>query len=80
MTDAHYDSVGAALLWTLEQGLGDAWTAEVKAAWAAAYALLAGVMRDAGLMPCSPGSCAMQQMQPMTRLRQPSVRSPEPLS
>jgi hemoglobin-like flavoprotein len=47
VTDAHYDSVGAALLWALEQGLGDAWTAEVKAAWAAAYGLLAGVMRDA---------------------------------
>jgi nitric oxide dioxygenase len=36
VTDAHYDSVGAALSWTLEQGLGDAWTAEVKAARAAA--------------------------------------------
>jgi hemoglobin-like flavoprotein len=36
VTDAHYDSVGAALLWTLEQGLGDAWMAEAKAAWAAA--------------------------------------------
>ena len=47
VTDAHYDSVGAALLWTLEQGIGDAWTAEVKAAWAAAYGLLAGIMRDA---------------------------------
>ena len=47
VTDAHYDSVGAALLWTLEQGLGNAWTADVKAAWAAAYTLLAGVMRDA---------------------------------
>ena len=45
--DAHYDSVGEALLWTLEQGLGNAWTAEVKAAWAAAYALLSGVMREA---------------------------------
>jgi hemoglobin-like flavoprotein len=47
VTDAHYDSVGAALLWTIEQGLGNAWTAELKAAWAAAYDLLAGVMRDA---------------------------------
>lgn len=47
VSDAHYDSVGEALLWTLEQGLGNAWTAEVKAAWAAAYALLSGVMREA---------------------------------
>lgn len=47
VTDAHYDSVGAAFLWTLEQGLCDAWTAEVKEAWTAAYGLLAGTMRDA---------------------------------
>ena len=32
VTDAHYDSVGAALLWTLEQGLGHAWTPPVAAA------------------------------------------------
>ncbi len=29
VTDAHYDTVGAALLWTLEKGLGDAWTPAV---------------------------------------------------
>lgn len=45
--DEHYDTVGAALLWTLEQGLGDAFTAETRAAWAACYGLLAGVMQDA---------------------------------
>ncbi|MDX1575071.1 MAG: globin family protein [Kiloniellales bacterium] len=47
VTDAHYDSVGDALMWTLEQGLGNAWTAEAEAAWAAAYGLLSGVMREA---------------------------------
>lgn len=41
----HYQSVGAALLWTLEQGLGPAFTPEVKEAWLAAYALLADSMR-----------------------------------
>lgn len=46
-TDAHYETVGAALLGTLEEGLGDAWTADVEAAWTAAYALIAGVMRTA---------------------------------
>jgi len=45
VTDADYDTVGAALLWTLEKGLGDAWTDEAKAAWTAAYALVADVMR-----------------------------------
>ena len=45
--DAHYDSVGAALLWTLERGLGDHWTPEAKGAWTEVYTLTAGVMRDA---------------------------------
>lgn len=47
VTDAHYDTVGAALLWTLERGLGDAYTAEAHAAWAATYNTLATVMRSA---------------------------------
>ena len=42
-----YDTVGAALLWTLEKGLGEAFTADVKFAWTEAYGLLAGVMQDA---------------------------------
>lgn len=46
---AHYDSVGAALLWTLEQGLGDAFTTDSREAWAAAYATLASVMIDAAM-------------------------------
>jgi hemoglobin-like flavoprotein len=45
--DMHYDSVGAALLWTLEQGLGPAWTPAVAAAWTEVYGLLSGVMRNA---------------------------------
>jgi nitric oxide dioxygenase len=45
--DAHYASVGAALLWTLEQGLGDDWTPQVAEAWAAAYEVLSGTMRAA---------------------------------
>lgn len=44
---AHYDAVGAALLWTLARGLGDAFTPEVEAAWAEAYALVATTMLDA---------------------------------
>lgn len=45
VTDAHYDTVGSALLWTLEQGLADAFTPEVAEAWQAAYSLLANVMK-----------------------------------
>jgi nitric oxide dioxygenase len=40
----HYPVVGGALLWTLEKGLGDAWTAEIAAAWTAAYGTLSGYM------------------------------------
>jgi len=47
VTDAHYDTVGSALLWTLEMGLGRAFTAEVKDAWATVYGLLATTMKEA---------------------------------
>ena len=41
----HYQTVGSALLWTLEQGLGSFFTPQVRDAWAAAYELLATVMQ-----------------------------------
>jgi nitric oxide dioxygenase len=43
----HYDSVGTALLWTLEQGLGAALTPAARAAWQQAYTTLAGAMKAA---------------------------------
>lgn len=45
--DEHYDTVGGALLWTLEKGLGEAFTPEVKEAWTIVYGILAKVMKDA---------------------------------
>jgi len=47
VTDAHYQTVGEALLWTLEMGLGKRFTSEVREAWAAVYGLLASTMRTA---------------------------------
>ena len=47
VTEAHYDTVAAALLWTLEQGLGARFTPDARMAWARAYALLAGAMKEA---------------------------------
>src|SRR4029078_3428864 len=47
VADQHYDTLGAALLWTLEQGLKDAWTAPAKSAWTSAYGTVSGVMRNA---------------------------------
>jgi hemoglobin-like flavoprotein len=43
----HYATVGAALLKTLEQGLGDDFTPPVREAWAAVYGLVADVMIQA---------------------------------
>ncbi|MEM6550791.1 MAG: globin family protein [Planctomycetota bacterium] len=44
VTTPMYDTVGAALLDTLEKGLGDAWTDELKEAWTLVYTTLATVM------------------------------------
>ena len=43
----HYDTVAAALLWTLGHGLGQAFTPEVKAAWVETYGVLAKTMKQA---------------------------------
>jgi hemoglobin-like flavoprotein len=43
----HYSTVGAALLWTLQSGLGEAFTSEVRDAWVSAYALLSSTMQRA---------------------------------
>ena len=42
-----YDKVGASLLRTLEKGLGEAFTPDVKEAWTTAYGTLSSVMKDA---------------------------------
>jgi len=39
--------VGEALMWTLEQGLGEAWTPILKSAWSEAWKQLVAVMRPA---------------------------------
>ena len=45
--DEHYATVGGALIWTLEKGLGEAFTPAVQQAWVEAYTLVASVMKDA---------------------------------
>ncbi len=49
--DAHYDTVGGALLKTLEQGLGAAWTPEVESAWIDVYGVMAATMKQAAAVP-----------------------------
>src|SRR5512139_2279290 len=51
VTEAHYDTVGSALLWTLGQGLGAQFAPPVEAAWTEAYATLASVMKQAAYTP-----------------------------
>ena len=45
--ESQYDSVGTALLWTLEQGLGEAFTPEVRDAWTEAYLYVSAIARRA---------------------------------
>ncbi|WP_077035926.1 globin family protein [Pelomonas sp. KK5] len=44
--DQHYVTVGQALVATLQEGLGQAFTAEVREAWIAAYALISRTMQE----------------------------------
>jgi hemoglobin-like flavoprotein len=45
--DEHYAIVAAALLWTLEKGLGNDWNNEVRDAWVVVYTILADTMKQA---------------------------------
>jgi nitric oxide dioxygenase len=45
--DEHYDKVGEALLWTLQKVFGEAFTPEIRNAWASLYGVVADVMRKA---------------------------------
>jgi hemoglobin-like flavoprotein len=45
---AHYPKVGEALLWSLERGLGDAWTPGVAASWSKAYGVISAFMIEHG--------------------------------
>lgn len=53
VVDAHYASVGSALLQTLEQGLGAAFTAEVRDAWVETYGLISRTMIEAAREPAT---------------------------
>jgi hemoglobin-like flavoprotein len=44
VNERDYETVGEALLWTLEQGLGPCFTPEIRAAWTALYRLVADTM------------------------------------
>lgn len=52
--DRHYGTVGAALLKTLGQGLGDAFTPPTRDAWAAMYGVVSRTMQEGALVPAVP--------------------------
>ncbi len=62
--EAHYQTVGGALLKTLGQGLGDKFTPAVKAAWTEVYGVMAEVMVTAAKSESPPRSNAMSQNTP----------------
>jgi hemoglobin-like flavoprotein len=49
VSEHDYETVGEALLWTLEQGLGPSFTPDVRDAWEALYGFVAGAMRKAAV-------------------------------
>jgi hemoglobin-like flavoprotein len=48
--EEHYTTVATALLWTLEQGLGPAFTPDVRSAWVETYTILSAVMQRGARM------------------------------
>jgi len=58
VTAEQYKPVGEALIWTLEQGLGDDFTPEVKDAWVTTYTTLEKVMTDAAAEVPPPAAVA----------------------
>ena len=46
VTGQHFETVGAALLWTLATGLGARFTPEIREAWAVVYSVLVKSMQE----------------------------------
>src|SRR5215471_16634730 len=46
VNERDYETVGAALIWTLEQGLGPSFTPDIREAWSALYRFVADTMRE----------------------------------
>jgi hypothetical protein len=73
--DVHYDTVGTALLWTLEQGLGSAWTPQAQAAWSGAYAVVANIMRGISISSGRLKARGLSQYCPGFRLDKHNARA-----
>ncbi|HTN92077.1 MAG TPA: globin family protein [Sorangium sp.] len=69
VAEHHYDVVGEALLWTLREGLGDAFSSDVETAWKEVYGLIADVMKKAAAAHAAVGT---------TQALPPAATSPAP--
>lgn len=85
VAEHHYDVVGEALLWTLREGLGDAFSSDVETAWKEVYGLIADVMKKAaaehvgraapGAGPSPAPARERPQRPPMSEPRAPAPQS-----
>ncbi|WP_437756770.1 globin family protein [Sorangium sp. So ce1389] len=69
VAEHHYDVVGEALLWTLREGLGDAFSSDVETAWKEVYGVIADVMKKAAAAHVAVGT---------TQALPPTATSPAP--
>ncbi len=58
VVDAHYVTVGQALVWTLQKGLGEDFTPALREAWVAAYTMMATVMQHGARDALQPAAIA----------------------
>ncbi|MEQ8664969.1 MAG: methyl-accepting chemotaxis protein [Rhodospirillales bacterium] len=77
--EMHYTTVAHALIWALEQGLGDAFTDEVRDAWIAAYMLLSEAMIAAARRAVEEEAANADSIRsPMTEVGGSTLAEPEP--
>ena len=69
-----YDTVGKALIATLQKGLGDAFTPEVKEAWLACYAAVAAEMVNGAQAQFPPASRELFRPAPSSEVPSPATR------
>lgn len=65
--DQDYETVGAALIWTLATGLDATFTPATKQAWLKVYGLLAATMKEAALQGVAPANVERSAVPPERR-------------
>ncbi|WP_437279579.1 globin family protein [Sorangium sp. So ce375] len=78
VVDRHYDLVGEALLWTLREGLGDAFSADVESAWKEVYGVVADVMKKAAAAHAAVGGAQAHPSPAPGGRDAPRLGSPQP--